>query len=250
MISRSRPVVLLALLAVAPLLHATDFPPLTPLLAIPDQVVLRDDYATPKPLVKGVYTRRQGTRWAIEDGVLRGRPSPAEYQAKKKDHFGYEPRLSIPACPQEFAIRFDVRFVGGEASPIVPFVEFGHHVARVAWPSGGGAKLVADGETVQLAAAPDFKLESGRWYRALAEIKGEEFVIQFAGGPTLYGRHPSFAGKKDGFGVTGNKGGTVELDNVTVWSVQAAAQPGWAKTRAALPAPTAIVLKQPVAKKK
>ena len=59
---------------------------------------------------------------------------------------------------------------------------------------------------MQLASAPDFKIESGRWYRGLAEIKGDEFVIQFAGDPTLYGKHASFSGEKDGFGVAGPKG--------------------------------------------
>ena len=57
-------------------------------------------------------------------------------------------------------------------------------------------------------------------------------------------------GKKDGFGVTGNQGGTVELDNLTVWSVKPELQAGWEKTRAALPQPTAIILKEPAAKKK
>ena len=83
---------------------------------------------------------RPGTRWTIADGVLRGIPSSAEFQAKKKDHFGYEPRISIPACPREFAIQFDVRFVGGQPTAIGPFVEFGHRMARDSW-AGGGAIL-------------------------------------------------------------------------------------------------------------
>lgn len=221
---------------------------LKPLLAIPDKVVLQDDYATAKPLPRG-YAQHQRTRWAIEDGVLRGRPSSAEYQATKTDHAGLQPRLAISACPQEFAIRFDVRFLGGESNHIFPFVECGHHVARVAWPSGGGAKLLADGERLQLAEAPEFKIEPGRWYSALAELKGEEFVIQFADGPTLYGRHPSFVGKRNDFGVTGNIGGTVELDNVTVWSVQAGTQADWAKTRAALPQPKQVATEKAAGKK-
>ncbi len=241
-------VALLALLGAAPL-PAADFPALKPLLAVPDEVVLREDYTTPKPLAKGIYQARQGTRWSIADGVLRGLPSSAEFQATKKDHHGYEPRISIPACPQEFAIQFDVRFIGGQPTAIVPFVEFGHHMARVTW-AGGGANLNAEAGAVQLAAAPDFKIESGRWYRALAEIKGEEFVIQFAGGPTLYGKHASFSGPKDGFGVAGPKGGTVELDNLTVWSVKPEVQADWEKTRAAFPVPAAVAPKPSAAKKK
>ena len=229
---------------------AGDFPALQPLLALPDQVVLREDFATAKPIEKSKFTMRQGTRWTIADGVLRGIESSPEFQAKKKDHFGYEPRLSIPACPPEFIIQFDVRFIGGKPTAIVPFVEFGHHVARVAW-AGAGAKLVVDSETTQLAAAPNFKIEDGKWYRALAEIKGDEFVIQFAGGPTLHGKHPGIAGKNDGFGVAGTKGGTVELDNLTVWSVKPEPNPRWAAARAKLPTAEPVVVKQkPAAKKK
>jgi hypothetical protein len=240
-----------ALLIVATLpTSAAEFPTLKPLLTIPDQVVLQEDYAAAKPLAKGTYVPRQGTRWTIAEGVLRGIPSSAEFQAKKKDHFGYEPRISIPKCPQEFAIQFDVRFLGGQPTAIAPFIEFGHHIARIAWAGSAGAKVLADTESVQVAAAPTFKIESGKWYRALAEIKGDELVVQFANGPTLYGKHASFTGKKDGFGVAGPKGGTVELDNVTVWSVKPELQPAWANTRAGLPKPEAIVVKKAPEKKK
>lgn len=231
---------------------------LKPLMAVPDEVVLQDDYGTPKELAKGVYTRRQGTRWTIEDGVLRGIPSSAEFQASKKDHFGYEPRLSIPACPQEYIVQFDVRFIGGKPTSIVPFVEFGHHVARVTWAPApapgrdapGGARLVVDHEGLQMGVAPRFKIEPGRWYRGLAEIKGDEVVIQFAGGPTLYGRHASLSAENDGFGVAGTRGGTVELDNVTVWSVKEQTQPDWDKTRGKLPRPEPVVVEKRAGKKK
>jgi hypothetical protein len=219
-------------------LPAADSPNLAPLLAVPDRVVLQEDYATPKPLDAKVYSQRQGTRWKIEDGVLRGRPSSPEFQAKKKDHQGLEPRISIPACPRDFVVRFDVRFIGGEKTPRFPFVEFGHHVARLAWSNGGDAALLAENETVQLATYPGFKVEPGKWYHALAEIEGEELVIQFAGGPTVYARQKSFDQEKSGFGVCGTRGGTVELDNVTLWSVKKDPQPGWEAARAKLPPPT------------
>jgi hypothetical protein len=223
---------------------------LKPILAVPDRVVLQEDFSTARPLEKGKFTARQGTRWTIDGGVLRGIESSPEFQAKNKDHFGYEPRLSIPACPQEFIIQFDVRFTGGKSTAIVPFVEFGHHVVRVTWAGGGGAKMVADSETTQIAAAPDFRLEDGTWYRALGEIKGDELVLQFAGGPTLYGKHAALAGQKDGFGVAGNKGGTVELDNITVWSVKPESNPQWPRTRATFATPAPVVVKQkPPAKK-
>jgi hypothetical protein len=235
-------------LASCALVSAAERVALKPLMAIPDQVVLREDFATAKPLEKGKFMARQGTRWKIGDGVLRGIPSSAEFQAKKKDHFGYEPRLSIPACPQEFIIEFDVRFVGGKATAIAPFVEFGHHIARIAW-AGGGAKLVVDTETIQLDAAPDFKIEDGKWYHGLAEAKGDELVVQFDGGPTLHAKHPVLTGEKDGFGVAGAKGGTVELDNITVWSVKPEVNSEWARTRQTLRSPEPLTVKQKPAAK-
>jgi hypothetical protein len=209
-------------------------PNLKPLMAVPDKVVAEEDFSRTKPLSKDVWQARQGTRWAIEDGVLRGLPSPPEYQAAKKDHKGTEARISLPACPQEYVIRFSVRFLGGEPTAIIPFVEFGHHCVRVAW-AGGGAKVLADSESVVVNEAPKFKVEPGKWMHGLAEMKGDELVIQFADGPTLYAKHERFAAEKDGFGLAGTKGGTVELDDVTVWSVKPDEQSGWRVKRAGFP---------------
>ena len=222
---------------------------LEPLMSQPDKVVLREDFSKSKKLDKAVWRARQGTRWAMEDGVLRGRPSSPEYQARKADHKGLEPRLSIPAAPQEFIIEFSIRIVGGEPTPIVPFVEFGHHVARVNW-NKGGARLLANGESVRLAAAPEFHLKSGEWRRALAEIQGDEFVIQFASGATLFGAHEAFAGKKDGFGVAGLRGGVIELDDITIWSVKPKKKAYWAAIRAKLPQSRPVKIEKRVRRKK
>jgi hypothetical protein len=66
----------------------------------------------------------------------------------------------------------------------------------------------------------------------------------------LYGKHASLSGKKDGFGVAGKKGGTVELDNITVWSVKPEVNSSWSKTRATLGATAPVVVKQKPAKAK
>lgn len=196
---------------------------LKPLLTVPDKVVLNDDFSKPRPLQKSKWQPRQGTRWAIEDGVLRGKQSSPEYQAKREHHYGYEARLSIPVTPQDFAAKFSVRFIGGTETGIAPFIEFGHHVCRVRF-SKHGAWLLSDGETMRLAEAKKFKWQPGKWYHVLAERKGSEFVMQIANGPTLYGQRDSFAKKVSsggaGFGVAGPKKGMVEIDNMTIWSIK------------------------------
>ena len=93
---------------------------LKPLLAQPDKVALSNDFSRPAKLEKEHWQRRQGTRWSIADGVLRGLPSTLEYQASKPDHKGLEARLSVPSTPPEFIARFSIRFLDGKESSIVP----------------------------------------------------------------------------------------------------------------------------------
>lgn len=211
---------------------------LKPLLAQPDQVVLENDFATAGAVNKEQWGPRQGTQWVIADGVLRGKPSTPEYQAKRKDHFGYEPRISCPVTPAQFIAKFSVRFTGGSETAIVPFIEFGHHVCRIRLTKDG-VEMLADHESMKVAESKELKFEPEKWYHAFAEMKGEEFVIQFADGPTLYAKHPCFAKQApsggSGLGIAGPKDGTAELDNVTLWSIKADEQPGWAAKRDALP---------------
>jgi len=211
---------------------------LKPIMAVPADVVLNTDFSKSAPLAKGMWLRRQGTRWAIEDGVLRGRPSSAEFQAARSHHQGLEPRLSVPLTPRQFVARFSLRFQQGAENAIVPFVEFGHHVCRLKF-SQQGLSLLADSETVRLAEAKDFRYRPGRWYHCLAELKNDEFVVQFLNGPTLYARHTCFAEPVSsggrGLGVAGPRNGLVEIDNLTLWKIRGQAHPDWPKRRASMP---------------
>jgi len=211
---------------------------LKPIMAVPAAVVLNSDFSKPFPLAKDSWLRRQGTRWAIEEGVLRGRPSSAEFQAARSHHRGLEPRLSVPVTPRQFIARFSIRFQQGAENAIVPFIEFGHHVCRLKF-SQQGLSLLADSETVRLAEAKEFRYRPGRWYHCLAELKDEEFVVQFHNGPTLYARHTCFAEPVSsggrGLGVAGPQNGLVEIDNLTLWKIRDQAHPSWQKRRASIP---------------
>lgn len=211
---------------------------LEPLMAVPDKVVLEHDFSSPDQMTKETWAARQGTRWSIEDGLLRGIPSSPEFQVSKKDHKGLEPRVSSPATPAQFIAKFSVRFADGKETAIVPFVEFGHHVARVKF-SETGIHILGDHDTLKLAEITELPYEPGKWYHCLAELKGEEFVIQFAGGPTLYAKHPSYAlpppSGAPGMGVTGPMGGTAEIDNVTFWTIKDEPQADWDAKRNTFP---------------
>jgi hypothetical protein len=222
------------LLALALALSIASAAELKPLLGQPDQAVLQDDFSKVGALDKKQWAARQGTQWAIEEGVLQGKPSAPEYQAKRKDHFGYEPRISAPITPPHFIAQFSVRFNGGSETAIAPFIELGHHVCRLHL-SKSGVEMLVDHESVKVAESKELKLESEKWYHVLAEMKGDEVVVQFADGPTLYARHAGFTkpaeGTANGLGIAGPKGGSVEIDNVTLWSIKADEQLSWAAKR-------------------
>lgn len=226
---------------------------LKPLLAQPDQKVLQDDFSKPGAPNKQHWGARQGTQWVVEDGVLRGRPSTPEFQARRKDHFGYEPRISAPVTPPQFIAEFPVRFSGGSQTAIVPFLEFGHHVCRLRLTKDG-TELLVEGESLKVAESKELKYEPGKWYHVLAEMKGEEFVIQFADGPTLHAKHAGFSQPPEkggsGLGIAGPKDGMVEIDNVTFWSIKPEEQSGWAAKRGTLPKSEPVQISTQKAKKK
>ena len=226
--------VILNLVSLIPACLAEDWGTLQPLMVIPNKSVLQETFSKSGPVKKTNWQNRQGTRWSVEDGVLRGRPSSEEYQASRTHHFGYEPRVSVPVTPSEFLAGFSFRFIGGEETDIVPFIEFGHHVCRVKF-SSKGAFIVVDHETLKVAEASDFLYEPGKWYHALAELKGDEFVIQFIDGPAWYVKHECLAKVNasggNGLGLAGPKNGKVELDNVSIWKIRSQSKPSWNKRR-------------------
>jgi len=226
--------VILNLVSLIPACLAEDWGTLQPLMVIPEESVLQQTFSKSGPVKKTNWQNRQGTRWSVEDGVLQGRPSSEEYQSSRTHHFGYEPRVSVPVTPPEFLAGFSFRFIGGEETDIVPFIEFGHHVCRIKF-SSKGTFIVVDHETLKVAEASDFSYEPGKWYHALAELKGDEFVIQFVDGPAWYVKHECLAKVNasggNGLGLAGPKNGKVELDNMSIWKIRSQSKPSWNKRR-------------------
>ena len=226
---------------------------LNPIMNVPDKIAYQSKFAVARKLDKQQWQKRQGTQWEIADGVLRGEQSPKEYQAKKADHKGFDPRIKSLKTPRQFIAKFSVRFIGGEETNLLPIVEFGHHNVRLKF-SETGVVMLADHESVQLARSKDIQLESGRWYHILAERSGDEFVVQIAGGPTLYAKHKSLAipvaDDADGLGIAGTRRGSVEIDNVSLWSIKREHASTWRATRSRLPTHEAIVIEKNLKKDK
>lgn len=239
----------LAALLIAGVARADDPPALAPLLTVPGEAVLETAFDRPVyQLPKSTWAARQGTQWRIAGGVLSGTPSSKEYQAKRTHHRGLEPRLSIPPTPAEFAARFSIRFLEGEETDIVPFVEFGHHVIRLRFDRAEGVTLLADHESVKLAEDRSWLYEPGRWIHLYAELKGEDFVIQIADGPTLHATHPVLSQPNpsggNGVGVAGTRGGTVEIDNLAIWEIGEEPAPGWKERKGRFPVFEPVVVRE------
>ena len=205
-----------------------------PLMNVPDSIAYESTFSTDGSFNKSDWQARQGTRWTIKDGVLRGQQSTPEFQAKKKDHKGYDPRIRSLKTPRQFIAKVSFRFIGGDETRLLPIIEFGHHNVRLKF-SKTGVRMLADHEGVLLAETDAVRLESERWYHLLAERNGNEFVVQFADGPTLYAQHESLAipvaGDSDGMSIAGTRKGFVEIDNVSLWSIKSTQSPDWVKVR-------------------
>lgn len=222
----------------------------------PDQVLFADDFSRLRGEIKldrknapdAPWQPNQGTRWEVIDGVLSGRASSPEFQATHATHKGIHPRIVLSKTPEQYVLRFSMRlidgipFEAGKRRSVAPFIEIGHHVCRVTWDVNG-ATLLADGDTTQLAVDKDFKLVPGKWETVLIERRDDEVLVQFAGGPVFHGKHASYVTDPHAVMLGGLEAGTMEIDNVTLWSVKGGTQPGWVAFLAKLPAQQDLVLR-------
>jgi hypothetical protein len=205
--------------------------------------------AAKSPLI-GAWNPNQGTQWKVTAGVLRGEASTAAFQAAHETHKGVHPRIVLTKTPADYVLRCSFRLLDGipydpmKRRSVAPFLEIGHHVARLTW-NEQGATLLADHDTLVVDAAKDFRLVPGRWYTVLVERRADEVLVQFQDGPSFYAQHPTYRSDLHAVMFGGLEAGHMEIDDVTVWSVKPGEQPDWAAWRAAHPAFREIRLKDP-----
>lgn len=223
---------------------------------VPDQILFADEFSDARGEI--ILDRRnapdapwqpnQGTRWEVIDGVLRGRSSSPEFQASRPHHKGVHPRIVLSKTPEAYVLRFSMRlidgipFEAGKPRSVTPCIEIGHHVCRIAWEVNG-ATLLADGDTTQLAMDKEFKLVPGKWETVLIERRDDEVLVQFANGPVFHGKHASYVTDPHAVMLAGLEAGTMEIDDVTLWSLKPGNQPGWDAFLATLPPQQNLVLR-------
>ncbi len=231
---------------------AESFHDLNPFMVVPTDCLTKNDFSQAGELDPKIFQAVQETQWKITNGVLYGMESTKEYQAEKPDHNGTAPRIDLPITPVHYLATFSIRFIGGTPDKNTPVMQFGHHIAHLRLlPTG--TELLGARESMRVAAAMDYKLVDSEWYHVMVEVKGEEVVVQFANGPLLYGKHPSYAvvpksGKRN-LGFAGAVGGVIEMDDVTMWAISDEEKAGWPERRAQIPVFEHVNLKAPKGKR-
>ncbi|TWU58557.1 hypothetical protein Poly51_13360 [Rubripirellula tenax] len=227
------------LLGLAVFQHASaaDLNHLQPILAKPGQVVLDMDFETDFVVDKShkFFVCGQGTTWKAKQGMLVGTESSPEYQAKKEaqgnGHLGTAPRLQIRDSPRDVILRYSFKIVGGKGTKLLPMIEAGHHLRRIYF-GADGSQILVDHEKKTIAES-DFVLQQDQWYHVMIEIKGDEFLVRFQDGPTIYGNDPGVGADfaNHAIGITATDKGTIYIDNLAIWNA-ADVQPGWVTAKA------------------
>ncbi len=196
---------------------------LTPVLANPSKVFLEMDFDKDFAVTKDhkFFILGQGTTWEAKGGLLVGTQSTPEYQAKKKaagdGHLGTAPRLQIRNSPKDVILKYSFKIVGGEVTSLLPMIEAGHHLRRIYFGSTG-SRILVDHEKTTVAES-DFVLKRDQWYHVMLEFKGNEFLVRFQDGPTIYANHPGVGAEFANYniGITATDKGTMVIDNMTIW---------------------------------
>lgn len=218
---------------------AADLNQLTPILAEPGKAVLKFDFDKDFVVKKGdeFFVCGQGTTWEAKQGVLVGTESTPQYQAKKKaegdGHLGTAPRLQIKNSPRDVILKYSFKIVGGNTTNLLPMIESGHHLRRIYFGSTG-SQILVDHEKKTIA-DNKFVLQQDQWYHVMVEIKGNEFLVRFQDGPSVYGSDPGVGAEFANYniGITATDKGTIYIDNMTLWQA-GDTQTNWQATKAKL----------------
>ena len=217
--------------------------PLSPLMVQLKEVYYATDFNDTTELNTKYIEPKDGSFWTIQDNSLIGKPSAVEHQRISSGHNGRIPYVCVKTPGHHFCISFRVRYSGIG----IAYQGTGFGISR--YGSGVnlnalGVSLTADHTLLQMMHDETMKLEDGKWYECMFEIMGEEIVVQFKGGPVLYGKHPSIYGKhgspqqldengivRNIFGIRSSTSSTVAVDDLKVWSIKPEAARQWTERR-------------------
>jgi hypothetical protein len=117
---------------------------------------------------------RQGTTWAVKDGVLTGSPSPKEFQeeriaANDRAHAGFKPVIWLEKVPENLVAQFRLRFDGKDYQAKFPLLDFGHNINTLLFSREATTLVVKKDEKIVPAEEPLLPLN--QWVDLTVELK-------------------------------------------------------------------------------
>lgn len=163
---------------------------------------------------------RQNTGWAIQDGVLTGRPSTPEFQAKKKasadpSHAGLKPVIWLKRVPENFVCTLRLRYSAKGFQRGFPLLDLGHHTHTIVFDAKKTTLAIKKNVETLTATQPLFALNE--WHDVAIELKKGVILL------TIDGRKHRFESAR--IDMAGQHqidfkavdGGSCEIDNVKLW---------------------------------
>ncbi|MCX6855511.1 MAG: hypothetical protein NTV80_11480 [Verrucomicrobia bacterium] len=166
---------------------------------------------------------RQSTTWAMQDGVLVGKPSSKDFQEKKKasddpSHAGLKPVIWLKKVPENFICTLRLRYSAKAYQKGFPLLDLGHHIHTLSF-SEKATTLTLKKDVEKLAVEqPLFALN--QWHDVAIELKKGKLLL------TIDGQKHSF--ESQNIDMTGQAQidfkavdfGTCEIDDIKLWEGQ------------------------------
>ena len=211
---------------------------LKPIMNLPGKVVMEEKYNDGNPvLIEEINDRRKGN-WLIKSGqaAYQGKalhltpPSEEEAKAHEKKNATHT-RAFIRQAPADNIISFRFKLVSNAKDKRPPrfFYENGHYKVRINGRVDGVGVVLGK----EVKAESDFSIKADTWYETMLEVRGDEVVARFAGGPTLYVKDPSIRQERIGVQLLALGYGGILLDDVVIREAAGQAE-GWEALRAKL----------------
>lgn len=201
---------------------------------IPDQSIFAADFEDGNNPAKPLWQLRK-SNWLIVDGVLEG-----------KNNGGNGPFIRLMSkekgglLPEDYITKFSFKVeedpqAEKKKNKYHPKLSsgnrfsFGHYAAKYQWNPVGGMDLnIGHGDAME---DDSFRIEKSRWYHVTAEIRGDEILVWFEGGPVYYMKHDHFRSKPSGWEFFTHMSEFGYLDNLQVWSLGDGEKKDWQKLR-------------------
>lgn len=163
---------------------------------------------------------RQSTSWAIVDGVLVGKPSSEEFQAKKKasadpSHAGVNPVIWLKQIPENFVCTMRLRYSAKGYQKGRPLLDVGHHIHTISFEERKTTLTIKKDVESLMVDAPLFTLN--QWHTVAIEMKRGAMILTIDGVKhTFQSSNIDMSGQHQ-IDFKGVDFGGCEIDDVKLW---------------------------------